>query len=348
MKKHINPLKTVLFLALFALPASILAGTGDDIEKKKTISKSYTVTANDKLSIENSFGDVVVSTWDKNEIKVDIEIGARANSDQLAQEMLDKINVKDERSGNEISFKTNVEDVNEGRSHGRHKNSDDDQNRKFYIDYKVYMPAVNPLHIENSFGKTKVPDLSGEVNLTSKFGGLTTGKLSKVDEIDVEFGGADIGPVTNGNITFKFNHRSHLESVKGSAKIKCEFSGNVQFAVDNKIDELSVYESYSNLKIIVPKDLSAAFDIHTSFGTFTNNTDFNFSEPKDDDDQYGPRFDRDFSGTAGTGKARIKIKSSFGKVKLTHSGNKSNDDEDDDSDDDGGNKKHVKRSSASL
>ena len=45
------------------------------------------------------------------------------------------------------------------------------------------MPAVNPLEIENSFGKTKVPDMTGEVNLTSKFGGLTTGKLDNVDEM---------------------------------------------------------------------------------------------------------------------------------------------------------------------
>jgi len=44
------------------------------------------------------------------------------------------------------------------------------------------MPAVNPLNVENSFGKTTVPDLKGEVNLTSKFGSLTTGKLDNVDE----------------------------------------------------------------------------------------------------------------------------------------------------------------------
>ena len=50
--------------------------------------------------------------------------------------------------------------------------NDGDGDRKFYIDYKVYMPAVNPLNLENSFGKTTVPDMKGQVNLTSKFGSL--------------------------------------------------------------------------------------------------------------------------------------------------------------------------------
>jgi hypothetical protein len=346
MKTLTNPLKTVLFLTLISLPLISLAGNGDDIEKKRTISRTYTVTPDDKLSIENSFGEVVVTTWDKNEIKVDVEIGARAGTDQKAQDILDKIEVRDQRSGNLISFKTDVEDVNDGKHNRGRRNEDDGEERKFYIDYKVYMPAVNPLNLENSFGKTKVPDMKGTVSLTSKFGGLTTGKLAKADDIDVEFGSADIGPVGSGTLTFKFNHRSHVASVSGSVKIKCEFSGDVEFGVDNSIQDLSVYESYSTVQMVVPKDLSATFEVHTSFGNFINKTDFNILEAKDEDDQYGPRFDKDFSGTAGAGKARIKIKSSFGKVKLTHTYGKSSSDEDED--DDNNEKRHNRRSSASI
>ena len=229
-------------------------------------------------------------------------------------------------------------DVN---NHGKHnKNTDDD--RKFYIDYTVYMPAANPLQIENSFGKIKIPSMTGQVNLTSKFGGLTTGKLSDVDEIDVEFGTANIGSVHNGEVTFKFNSKSVIDQVSGSVKIKSEFSGDVQFTVLDNIEELSVFESYSTIKMTVGKSLSASFDVHTSFGNFHNGTAYTISEEKDDDDS-GPKFDKDYSGKAGEGKAKIKIKSSFGKVRLYDSNDRTSANSNDDGDDDDNNDKHHKK-----
>ncbi|HTQ64844.1 MAG TPA: hypothetical protein VMI12_08595 [Puia sp.] len=351
MKKRTNLFKA-LILALTLLPASVFAGDGGEAEKKKTISKSYTVTSTDKLSIENSFGNVVVTTWDKNEFKVDIEIYAKASTDQKAQDIIDKIEVTDKKDGNTVYFKTDVDNI-KGDKGDKNKNKhrdndwDDDENdRKFYIDYKISMPAGNPLDIENSFGKITVPDLNGQVNLTSKFGGLTTGKLANVDEIDVEFGKAEIGPIRNGEVTFKFNSKSHIANVSGTVKIKTEFSGDVQFDVDNNIQELGVYESYSTVKMMVTKNLSASFDVHTSFGSFHNNTGFNIKEENEDDDNnYGPRFDRDYSGKAGDGKAKIKIKSSFGKVRLSDGSNKTSSNDDDDDKDE---KHHSKKEKVSV
>src|SRR5208282_1747981 len=165
----------------------------------------------------------------------------------------------------------------------------------------------------------KVPDLSGETSLISKFGSLATGKLGAVKDIDVEFGTADIGSIHDGDVTFKFNSRSHIASVSGSIKIKSEFSGDVEFWVDNNIEDLTLYESYSSIRMSVNKALSARFNVHTSFSSFHNQTDFSISEDKEDDDQMGPRFDKDYTGNAGEGKAKIKIKSSFGKVTLSDS-----------------------------
>jgi hypothetical protein len=339
MKKHISLFNSIVLIACLSLPVLGIARNGEDIDKKKTISKSYTVTKEDKLEIENSFGNVVINTWDKNEIKVDVEIGAKANTEEKAQDMLDEIEVSNHQSGHTISFKTDVGDIN---NHGKHnKNNDDD--RKFYIDYTVYMPAANPLQIENSFGKIKVPNINGQVSLTSKFGGLTAGKLVDVDEIDVEFGTAEIGSVHNGEVTFKFNSRSVIDQVSGSVKIKSEFSGDVQFAVSDNIVELSVFESYSTVRMSVGKGLSANFDVHTSFGSFHNSTGYNISEEKDDDDS-GPKFDKDYSGKAGDGKAKIKIKSSFGKVRLSDASDKTSvNSSDDDGDDDDNNDKHHKK-----
>jgi hypothetical protein len=178
------------------------------------------------------------------------------------------------------------------------------------------MPSTNPLKIENQFGKTTVPDFKGNADLTSKFGSLTAGNLDDVDQVDVEFGKGIIGDVHNGKVSFKFDSRSTVKNVSGSIKLNVEFS-EAQFGVSDNISDLSLNNSYSTVNLIVTKNLSANFEIHTNFGGFENKTDFNFKEDKDDDDN-GPKFDKDINGTAGGGKARIKIKSSFGEVRLSH------------------------------
>ncbi|HVU84662.1 MAG TPA: hypothetical protein VHC50_07465, partial [Puia sp.] len=297
----------------------------NDGEHRKNISKSYTVKGDEKLSIENSFGDVSVSTWDKNEIQVNIEIVVNAATDEKAQKMMDQISVSDSRGGNEISFKTTI--GNMGKMANGRKNRDGDDNRRFYIDYKIVMPSGNPLSIENSFGKINIGNFTGPVNLVSKFGELNTGKLVNAQTLHVEFGKADIGPVVNPDITFKFNSRSSVKNVSGNARIHTEFCNNVELSVDKSIKDLNLFESYSNVRVNVPEDLSAHFNVHTNFGSFKNSTGISISEEKEDDNS-GPRFDRDFSGRSGNGDARIRIKSSFGKIRIVNAGDTSVDRED--------------------
>ena len=330
MKKHIRLLSLAIVLLVLSAPVMTRAANGDeDIRKQRLINKTYNVTADDKLEIDNQFGNVVVSTWDKNEITVDIEISARASSEERAQEIMNKIDVKDGRDGKTIWFKTKVGEINNkdknSNSNGEHSE------RGFYIDYIIHMPESNSLDIANSFGKTEVPAFKGLVTLTSKFGSLNTGKLANVDQIDVEFGKAYITSVNNGKVIFKFNKESRIGKVDGTVKISSEFSQNVQFNVADEITELNVVESYSGVRLVVNKDLSAQFDVHTSFGKFHNESDFEIAEASQDKDDWGPKFDKDYSGKAGDGRAKIRIKSSFGSVRLSYTGSgDNNEDEGDD------------------
>src|SRR5882762_11254265 len=148
MKKHIKRLSPIYLLLLtLSLPLSDMAtGHREDVQRRRTINKSYNVTAEDKLEIENSFGNVMISTWDKNEITVDIEIVANAPTEEKAQDIMNEIDVKEIHEGHIISFKTKVGEIHNG---GGKRNNDED--RAFYIDYVIHMPAANRLQLENSF-----------------------------------------------------------------------------------------------------------------------------------------------------------------------------------------------------
>ncbi len=100
MKRHIRLLNVLSISLVLSAPLLSLAQgrNSEDVRKTKLINRSYTVTSEDKLQIENSFGDVTVTTWDQPKITVDIEIGARAGSDEKVQDILNQIDVKEDKS----------------------------------------------------------------------------------------------------------------------------------------------------------------------------------------------------------------------------------------------------------
>jgi hypothetical protein len=328
MKKLINPLKGFVLLAFALAPLLSKANNGDEVEKKRSISKTYNVGPDDRLSIENSFGNVTVTTWDKNEIQIDIEIGVHASSEEKAQKMMDLISVKDNQGGHEISFKTDI-----GHMSGKDNWNKNEDTRKFYVDYKIIMPSKNPLRIENSFGKTNIPDFDGSASITSKFGELTTGRLPNATLVHVEFGKADIGRLNNADVVLKFNGNSNIAGISGNSKVDVQFCSKVNIAVENALSSFSLFQSYSTINLRVSNNLSAQFDVYTNFGSFNNRTEFNINEDKDDESS-GPKFDKTYTGKTGSGAAKIKIKSSFGTVRLVDIGDKSVDREKNDDDDD--------------
>jgi hypothetical protein len=308
MKKIILAFSTALLLSS---SLKVLALGDPLIEKKKTVSKSYPLASGDRISLDNQFGEMKISTWDKSEVKVDITIIGKSSTDERAQEILDRISIEDGKNSDGVYFRTKMnQSGNEGK-----KGNKNYKEEGMEINYMVYMPASSPLNATNQFGPMIVPDLKGAVDLTSKFGSLTAGKLSNVKELDVEFGKADIEWINNGKVTVKFSKAS-LGKLSGDLEAHFEFCDVVNIKLDNSVKQLNLKASYSTVEIELTKEISASFDIKTSFGDLNNKTAFGFKEEGDDDDRRGPKFDKQYYGTAGAGAAKIKIKSDFGKVKL--------------------------------
>ena len=288
---------------------------GDQSEKKKSYSKSYPVSGRDKISLTNSFGELRINTWDKNEVKVDVTITGKGSTDERAQEIIDRITIEDGKSSSGVYFKTNFKNDDD---RNWKKGDKDGKNEGMEVNYVVYLPSGNPLDASNSFGAMFVPDYKGQAELESKFGSLTAGKISNNKSIDVEFGKATIDFVNCGKITVKFSKAS-ITKISGSVNTSFEFCDAIKLSIDNTLKDLTMKNSYSSVYLDMSKDISANFDIRTSFGDFKNKSDFKIVEEKDDDnDHYGPKFDHQYNGSSGSGAAKIKIKSEFGKIVAGH------------------------------
>lgn len=305
MKKLFRHIFTLSLLAL-ALPA--LAQKDKDEKKKydhvkqRDISKTYSAAGNN-LKIDNSFGDVTVTTWDKNEIKVDVHIEASSDNEKVAEKTFNAIDVKESQDGKTVKFKTSVNNNN---------NNCKNCSSSMEINYTIQLPASVSLDIENSFGSIQVPDYSGPISLTSKFGSLTAGNLTKTEELAVEFGTAKIKSTGNLDAVFKFSTIS-IEKLTGSNKVKIEFCSNSKIGFDNSLTALTLNESYSTLNLKPSSDFSATYNIKTNFGSVKDRSNANIKRT-DEPDEYGPDSDKTFEGRSGSGASKIQIKSSFGSI----------------------------------
>ena len=275
--------------------------------RERNISKTYPASGN-ALVINNSFGDVTVTTGGS-EIKVDIHIEASSSNKEHADKIFENLDVADSKDGNTVKFKTSTNKNNKGDNYNC-KNC----NSSMMISYKVQLPAGTPLTIENSFGDIILPDYNGPVNLTSKFGDLQTGALSKAEKIQSEFGGVNIKEVTNLNSSFKFSTVT-IGSLGGNNKINLEFCKGSRINLAGNISSLDLKESYSLINLVPSASLAASYDIRTSYSSFKNKTNTDIKRT-DNPDEYGPDADRHFEGRSGSGSVKIDIRSSFGKLIL--------------------------------
>ena len=192
-------MKKVLFNTAFLLAGLLTLSMGFAQEKKereepkfkktKTHSKSYNLSSSDRISLNNQFGEMKLVTWEKNEIKVDINITGKSDDEKRAQAILDKISIADGREGNTVYFKTKFADNDKDWDDDKDKHNKDGKkehhNEGMEINYLVYLPSGNALNAENQFGTMIVPDYRGEAEIESKFGSLTAGKISNAKSVTV-------------------------------------------------------------------------------------------------------------------------------------------------------------------
>ena len=220
------------------------------------------------------------------------------------------------KDGNTVRFETELNAKDDKGYKGKHNNT-------MSIDYEVMMPANLTLDLENKFGKTVLPDLTGKVNVKVEFGNLYAGKLSQAGNIEVRFGGVVIESVVNGKYDFGYaSSEATIKNLSGKADINIEFckSGNVVIHAVN-MDDLKVDAQYSDVAIVVPKNVNAGIRVETNFGSFTNKSNVNIKEDKDEDDdgrRHGPKFNSSYKGTAGDGKNKIALDGNFSEIILSH------------------------------
>lgn len=279
-----------IFLVTLLLLVSSLSAFGKPQEntKKKQVNQWYNVSQSDKLQVDNRFGNITITHWNKNEVAIRVEIECKASSERRAQENLDRIHIETKKEGGIVSAITTIKEKN-GNSN----------NESMTINYYIQIPAKLAAELTQKYGNINLPnDNNGKTDIHVKYGNLNAGNFIANVLIEAKYGNIEVGNLLNaqldlgyvGNANIKNGKELTIDSKYSNLKINTIENlnmemkyGNVTIENANRISmglkysdakigslkqSLNVGElSYSNLRI---DDLSASFEkvsVESRYGT---------------------------------------------------------------------------------
>ena len=212
---------TLLFFLIPLLTSAI--NTGKKEEKSKTIKKEYTVNADAKVAIDNRYGDLNITTWDKNKVEIEVTITVKGDDLDRIEERLETIDVEFEANSNFVSAKTIFEKEQNGWSFWKKSN-----NLSYKINYIVKMPKTNDVDLDNDYGSIYLSNLSGTADINCDYGKITVHELSG----------------NNNNINLDYCSTSTIDFMK-SGNVNVDYS---KITVDES-ETVKVNADYSTVKL---------------------------------------------------------------------------------------------------
>ncbi|MBC7655017.1 MAG: hypothetical protein H7098_11155 [Oligoflexus sp.] len=313
------------------------APSQDATEKVKKLTKSYPVDAKDILAIQNSYGRITVNTWNKNEIKVDVEIRAYAGNDEDAQKMIDGVTISNSKIGDLISFKTGIEQNNKNNNWLTMSfwNAGGDDKQKVEIYYTVYMPENNSINFKTNYSNIVLPSLKGDVIVSMNYGDLTAQELLGITNIKSNYGKitaqklsssiissnyGDIKINQTDEINASLNYCSvDLGNLSDRADLKMNYAGSFKIgSFDKDFKSLNINANYSSINLGFNNNTAFSFDISTLYASFKydkNNVTVTSKTPADDEKNYSQN--KNYKGYYGKNPSgNVVIKSNYGGVKF--------------------------------
>jgi hypothetical protein len=274
MKKSVY--KSGMLLSIAAIFLLNFSLTAEEVIKE--YHKEFKAVTGTTLEINNRYGDVVIKSWDKDQIVIDVKVSVELPDRSRAEKLLNYIDIQFNESNGMVSAKTEIDDRFNFSGWGM-------GSRKFSISYTVKMPVGANLNLANKYGNSDIDELHGLVNFDIKYGNLTAGKLTRgnekpINKINLAYGKANIDEA--GWLDLNVRYSNSLEIVNSKALlIDSKYSrlkiGETSSVVgETKYDKLEI-EKINNLVLtcgyssVDVGELSKKLDIQGGYGSFSVN-----------------------------------------------------------------------------
>ncbi|MCU4157923.1 hypothetical protein J1N10_18260 [Carboxylicivirga sp. A043] len=238
--------------------------------------ESFYVLPSSTLEVNNKYGNIHFSTWDKDSVDISINFFISEKNEARFNKIKDNVQFK--ITGNSAymmaetvfgskyaSFFKNIKEVT---------NLQIPDNSRTRIDYFVKVPAHINLKVNNRYGNIFIPDFAGNLNINLSNGDFQGHKITGNNNLTLAFGDVMIESMKQTSLNLNFskvniNSGQQLDIVSKSSVVKidqCDLIKLQSKRDDYQIDELSHLfgESYfSKLSIL---NLKKEFNMVMQYG----------------------------------------------------------------------------------
>jgi hypothetical protein len=242
-------------LLLLAVPILSWGGTtwpNGKYTKEKTIKKEFNVKANALLRVDNSYGNLNITSWNENRVVIEVHIKTTGNNEEKVARKLEEITVDFESDSELVSAKTNFGSNRSSWGWNWGKNN----NVNMQVNYTIKVPVKNNVHLDNDYGNITLDRIDGHAKIHCDYGRLDVGEL---------WG-------RNNSLNFDYTSKSTFGYVN-SAEIRADYSsftiekaGNLKMLTDytdatiHQMENLEYTIDYGKIEVREAKDIKGTGD----------------------------------------------------------------------------------------
>jgi len=220
---------TFLFLTMSTLVIASEKKMDGKYTKEKTIKKEYTVNADALLKVNNNYGNLNITSWNGNNVLIEVHIKTNGNNEEKVQQKLNEITIDFDASSSMVYAKTIFNSSKRwGWNWGRNNNV------SMQINYTIKVPIKNSINLSNNYGNIYLDRIDGHAKINCDYGRLEIGELHG----------------KNNTLDFDYTSKSHFGYIN-SGSIRADYSG---FTIE-KAGNLDINADYTNSTIVSIQNL---------------------------------------------------------------------------------------------
>jgi hypothetical protein len=250
-----------LILIVCFLPTCLTAEHIKETFTKK-ITEEFNIKSNGETSISNKYGPIVLNHWDKNTVKISVQIEVKASTKREANILFDGIKIEFSNSESNVSASTVIEFKNSNnniQSLGDFLSSffSNKLYNEFKINYEVWMPHENNVNITLKYGDLTGQNIGGDANIDVKYGNFTLNEVKGNTTILLGYGNGTLVKTKNLSAEVKYSNLKAEEVLKS----------NLEYATVTmkQAKDLTIQSGYDTYKIGGVERL----DIEAKYGTYS-------------------------------------------------------------------------------
>jgi hypothetical protein len=181
--------------------------SGQSFNEKRVVEKSFPANKEVTLEVNNKYGTIHITPWNKDSVSVKAEIEAFASNLDRLHKMMEGVNIDFSETSfmikAETDFTQNINMLFETFKGMTNKLIPYDS--RIQINYFISVPEYLNIKITNRYGDVYMENTTGEFSLNLSNGSFKANSLNKADNIEMTFCDATINRMNDGYIDASFS-----------------------------------------------------------------------------------------------------------------------------------------------